>query len=54
MTHVTSISNVIRVVSHQLTVPLTCQALYSGQQANGTCQPCGTPLKNTFKLVRNS
>ncbi len=28
MIHVTSISNVIRVVPHQLTVPLTCCLLY--------------------------
>ncbi len=28
MTHVTYISKVIRVVPHQLTVPLTCRGLY--------------------------
>ncbi len=30
---------------------ITC---YNRRLANGTRQPSGTPLKNTFKLVRNS
>ncbi len=33
MTHVTSISTVIRVVPHQLTVPLTCRGLYQWSQS---------------------
>ncbi len=28
--------------------------MYSRRLASGTRQPSGTPLKNTFKLVRNS
>ncbi len=27
---------------------------YSRRLASGTCQPSGTSLKNTFKLVKNS
>ncbi len=46
MTHVTSISKVIRVVPRQLTVPLTCLRLYDqyGQQVKHSSVDAMPPL----------